>query len=250
MELPDYQGLVAISRRQSWDPDGIELREARQTWNQLPPGERARLASLLAAFLIGETAVARDIAPFADAATNPWVTACFEAQAIEEERHRRFFVRVHTEVLGDHPDGVLDRARSRVPVALLELLERRLATVTGELTTTPSKLLDAVALYHGIVEGVVFLAGQLELLERLDNNAGLNGLREGVGRVQRDERWHVALGAKLLADADTTIDATPQFAEGQQSLSAWGALVRPEFQAHSLAVLRRRLQFVGVMATT
>lgn len=250
VRLPGYEDLVAISRRQRWDPDAIELREDRPAWDQVAPGERAELAALLATFLIGESAVARDIAPFAGAATAPGMEACFEAQAIEEKRHERFFFRVHTEVLDEQPGAILVRARPRVPVALLELLEHQLGDVTGELISTPSKLPDAVALYHGMVEGVVFLAGQAELVARLGGYDGLSGLREGIERVQRDERWHIALGARLLADTTAMIDPSAQLSTGRHSLSAWGTLVRPEIQAHTLAVLERRLRAVGVLAAT
>ena len=53
-----------------------------------------------------------------------------------------------------------------------------------------------------ILEGVVFTAGQLALLDLLDDR--LPGLQRGTELVLRDERWHVGFGARCLADSTTT----------------------------------------------
>ena len=56
---------------------------------------------------------------------------------------------------------------------------------------------EAVGVYHMVLEGVVFTAGQLALLELVDDR--LPGLREGTELVLRDERWHVGFGDPLPA---------------------------------------------------
>ena len=48
-------------------------------------------------------------------------------------------------------------------------------------------LADGIGLYHMLLEGVVFEAGQHALLEDLEDDV-LPGVREGMGRVERDER--------------------------------------------------------------
>ena len=50
-----------------------------------------------------------------------------------------------------------------------------------------------------LLEGVVFDAGQQALLDDLADGA-LPGVREGVERVERDERWHVGFGLRCLVE--------------------------------------------------
>ena len=46
-----------------------------------------------------------------------------------------------------------------------------------------------------LLEGVVFDVGQYALLDDLADGA-LPGVREGIERVERDERWHVGFGLR------------------------------------------------------
>ena len=55
-------------------------------------------------------------------------------------------------------------------------------------------------LYHLLLEGVVFHVGQAAALDILDAAGTLPALREGIARVQADERWHVGLGVRCLQD--------------------------------------------------
>src|SRR3712207_9577230 len=61
-------------------------------------------------------------------------------------------------------------------------------------------LFRSVSLYHMLLEGVVFNAGTQALLEDLADGA-LPGVREGVKRVERDERWHVGFGLRCLLES-------------------------------------------------
>ena len=49
-----------------------------------------------------------------------------------------------------------------------------------------------------LLEGVVFTAGQRALLAALEDD-DLPGIREGVTRVDLDERWHIGLGLRHLS---------------------------------------------------
>ena len=244
--LPQYEELLSISGRQQWDPEDVDLRQDRESWRRLPVAEREPLAALLGAFLVGESAVAREIRVFAAAPADPAAVASFVAQQGEEERHQRFFVRVHEEVLAEAPDVSLARARGRAPPALVDLLEQRLPETTRGLVRSSGALPECAALYHGIVEGVVFLAGLAELRSRLDGRGALPGLREGVVRVHRDERWHVALGARVLADAGASLDPVSQLADGAAAAGAWGPLVSADVRDATVGGLRRRLRAAGV----
>ncbi len=61
------------------------------------------------------------------------------------------------------------------------------------------RLAAGVGLYHLVLEGIVFAAGQAALLERLERLGTLPALLDGATRVAADERWHVGLGVPLPA---------------------------------------------------
>lgn len=246
--LPHYADFPGIADRSRWDADEVDLVADAQSWRRLPAAEAKPIAGLLAGFLLGERAVAADIRPFHAQAPTDEVAACFALQSLDEDRHRRFFERVHTEVLGEAGDTALRRARQRVPEAFVALFEAELGDAAARLARDAGALVPAVALYHGLLEGVVFLAGQTELLWRLEGTGLLTGVAEGVRRVQRDERWHVAFGARLLADARAPFDAEAFAGEGRRALDAWGPLVRRQVGDATLAGLRRRLRASGLAA--
>ena len=76
----------------------------------------------------------------------------------------------------------------------VEIFERRLPEAAAQAGV------EAVGLYHMVLEGVVFTAGQYALLEILDKDA-LPGLYEGMELVLRDEKWHIGFGTRCLNDA-------------------------------------------------
>jgi ribonucleoside-diphosphate reductase beta chain len=91
-----------------------------------------------------------------------------------------------------------------------------------------------------VLEGVVFTAGQLALLETLDDR--LPGLRAGLELVLRDERWHVGFGTRCLLDAGLSADhAQAILDEGERAAAVWA----PEQAARVTATLRRRLAAIA-----
>ena len=79
---------------------------------------------------------------------------------------------------------------------------------------------EAVGVYHMVLEGVVFTAGQLALLELVDDR--LPGLRAGTELVLRDERWHVGFGTRCLLDAGLDADAEAAILEeGERAAAVW-----------------------------
>ena len=71
--------------------------------------------------------------------------------------------------------------------------------MAAELAAGRTGLREGVSLYHMLLEGVVFDAGQQALLDDLADGA-LPGVREGIERVERDERWHVGFGLRCLIE--------------------------------------------------
>ena len=87
-----------------------------------------------------------------------------------------------------------------------------------------------------VLEGVVFTAGQLALLDLLDDR--LPGLQQGTELVLRDERWHVGFGARCLADLD--YDEAAILDEGERAAALWA----PEYAGRVMDGLRSRLRAV------
>jgi ribonucleoside-diphosphate reductase beta chain len=211
-----YEHFLDIAASVQWDERAISLRADARAW---PHVAGTRLTELVAGFCVGEAGVAEHLAPFAEGPA----AACFAAQARDEQRHARFFARYAAAIGMDDP-------REHVSREYLELFEVRLpAAVSG----APG---EAVGLYHMILEGVVFTAGQLALLDLLDDR--LPGLEQGTELVLRDERWHVGFGARCLADLD--YDEAAILEEGERAAALWA----PEYAGRVMAGLRSRLRAV------
>ena len=240
-----------IVARLQWNPMAIDLAPDARAWPELEGERRERLITLLAGFRVAEDAVAEEIAPYADAARKAelnsheslmaWV---FYLQRRDEQRHAQFFDRVAGEVLalaGDTPAERREAAREHAPAPLLELFEERLPEMAGELSAGRAGLADGVGLYHMLLEGVVFEAGQHALLDDLAEN-DLPGLLEGVERVARDERWHIGFGLRCLIEAKPTQDLLDDLlARAQDAAEAWGDAVTPETRERAVRMCARRL---------
>jgi ribonucleoside-diphosphate reductase beta chain len=248
--LATYSQIVA---KLQWDPEAIDLAADARAWPELPAERRGRLTTLLAGFRVVEDAVAEQLTPFADAAEHVdtmmmWI---FFLQRRDEDRHARFFDRVAAEVLrlpGDTPAQRRAAARALVPEPLLELFEVTLPRMTTELAAGRADVLDGVRLYHMVLEGAVFSAGQRALLEDLDDGA-LPGTRDGVARVELDERWHVGFGVRCLTErqeeGELLLDGL--LARATEAASRWGDAVPAATREYAVALCRRRLAVAGLV---
>jgi ribonucleoside-diphosphate reductase beta chain len=245
-----------IVARLQWNPMAIDLAPDARAWPQLPAERRARLTALLAGFCVAEDAVAETLAPFADAARQAdlasqeslmaWV---FFLQRRDEQRHARLFDRIGAEVLGLPGETAADRraaARDDVPAAFLDLFERRLPTVAAELADGRTGLDRGVSLYHMLLEGVVFDAGQEALLDDLADGA-LPGVREGVERVARDERWHVGFGLRCLIETRPSTGVIDDLlGHAEEAAAAWGDAVPAATRERSARKVAHRLHVAGL----
>lgn len=250
MFLSGYSHYVRTAASLQWDEAAVDLTADAAAWRSLPARERDVLLILLAGFSVGERAVARDLEPFGHASPTPDVGLCFAAQARDEERHARFFDRVAAEVArvpGDDAEARGAALAQRAPFGLVDLFERRLPAAARRLATVPGDLPAAVALYHVIIEGVVFTAGQLALRD-LTRAHGLAGIGSGVERVLLDERWHVGFGASLLAHEDAGAgDVRGALDEAGPALAAWGDAVPASTGARVMQMHRRRIAAAGLL---
>ena len=233
-----------VVARLQWNANAIDLAPDAAAWPGLSDERRARLTTLLAGFRVAEDAVAEHIAPFGEAANNSLVAWVLYLQRRDEQRHAVMFDRIAAEVLklpGDTPEERLAAAREHTPAGVLELFEERLPAMAGELAAGRAGVDAGIGLYHMILEGVVLLIGERALLADLVAG-GLPGVREGVERVERDERWHIGFGLRLLIDAKPAPEIVDEvLASAEDAAGAWGDVVPKEIRDAVAPMCRRRL---------
>jgi ribonucleoside-diphosphate reductase beta chain len=240
-----------IVARLQWNPDAIDLAPDARAWPELPHQRRECLNTVLASFCVAEQAVADQLTPYgqvakatAMASEESLIAWVFFLQRRDEARHARLFDRIAKEVLqlpGDTADERRGAAREHAPAAILELFEDRLPKMAGELAAGRAGLAEGVGLYHMLLEGVVFDAGQHALLDDLEDGI-LPGIREGVRRVERDERWHVGFGLRCLIEAQPTHEFLDDLlARAEEAAAAWGDAVPVAARDRAVSMCRRRL---------
>jgi ribonucleoside-diphosphate reductase beta chain len=252
---PDFfSKLVA---RLQWDPEAIDLTPDTRAWAELPAERRRRLMTLLAGFRVGEDAVSEHIEPFADAAREATLASkeslmawVFFLQRRDEDRHARLFDRIAAEVLGlpgDTPAERREAAKVHAPAGVVELFEERLPETATELAAGRTGLAEGVSLYHMLLEGVVFLSGQHALLEDLAD-AALPGVREGLERVQADERWHVGFGLRCLIECQPSQELLDELlARSEDATGAWGDVLHASTREFIADLSHHRLAAVGLI---
>jgi ribonucleoside-diphosphate reductase beta chain len=250
-----FSRLVA---RLQWDPAAIDLTVDARAWPELPDERRRRLTTLLAGFCVAEDAVAEHLEPFAGVARGATMASqeslmawVFFLQRRDEQRHARLFDRIGEEVLGLAGATPAERraaARADVPPAMLELFEERLPAMAAELGAGRAGLGEGVGLYHMLLEGVVFDAGQHALLDDLADGA-LPGVREGVERVELDERWHVGFGLRCLIESRPSTELLDELLERpDEAAEAWGDAVPRATREQSAHRVAHRLHVAKLSA--
>jgi ribonucleoside-diphosphate reductase beta chain len=252
---PDFFSQVVA--RSQWNPAAIDLTPDARAWPELPEERRHRLMTILAGFRVGEDAVSEHIRPFADAAREATLASqeslmawVFFLQRRDEDRHARFFDRVAAEVLGlpgDTPAERREAAKAHAPAGVIELFQARLPETAAELAAGRAGLAEGVSLYHLLLEGVVFFAGQHALLEDLADGA-LPGVRYGLERVQLDERWHVGFGLRCLIECQPSRELLDELlARGEDATEAWGDVLPASTREHIADICHHRLAAVGLV---
>lgn len=245
--LSTYSQIVA---RLSWDAAAIDLEPDARAWPTLPEARRRRLTTLLAGFCVAEDAVAEHLTPFADIAehTDSMLMWVFFLQRRDEDRHAQLFDRIAAEVLrlpGDTPAQRRAAAREHVPAAVLELFAVTLPKLTAELASGQTEIEQGIGLYHMLLEGVVFAAGQRALLDDLADGL-LPGVREGVEHVELDERWHVGFGVRCLTKSRPEGLVDDLLVRAGRAAEAWGDAVPVETRRYAAELARRRLSLIGL----
>jgi ribonucleoside-diphosphate reductase beta chain len=246
-----------VVARLQWDARAIDLAADARAWRGLPAERRHRLTTLLAGFRVAEDAVEEHLEPFATVARSSSLASAetlmawvFYLQRRDEQRHTVLFDRIAAEVLGlpgAGPDERRAAARAHVPAPLLELFEARLPALAAELAAGRAGLGEGVSLYHMVLEGIVFDAGQHALLDDLADGA-LPGVREGVRRVELDERWHIGFGLRCLIEAQPSPDLLDDLlARAEEAATAWGDAVPATTRERVADMCHHRLAAVGLI---
>jgi ribonucleoside-diphosphate reductase beta chain len=246
-----------VVARLQWNPAAIDLTQDALAWPELPDERRHRLMTLFAGFCVAENAVSEHITPFADAARGATLASqeslmawVFFLQRRDEDRHALWFDRIAAEVLGlpgATPAERREAARPHVPPALLELFEVRLPAMSAELAAGRTGLAEGVSLYHMVLEGIIFDAAHHALREDLADGA-LPGVREGVERVELDERWHIGFGLRCLIEARPSRELLDDLlARANDATEAWGDAITPATREHIADLCHHRLAAVGLI---
>lgn len=203
-QVLDPRRLYLLWESRHWAASGLDFEQDRDDWARLPEDRRALLVHSVAPFFVGEERVAAAFAPILLAADDEQEAAFLSTQQVDEARHMQFFDRFWREVFfpdGDFGRTAVDDARRRCNEAFTELIDRRLMEAVDRLRLNPSDVdakVEAVAIYHLLVEGTLALTGMHFILDYLERHSILPGITTGFRNVTRDEHRHVAWGTWFL----------------------------------------------------
>src|SRR3954471_18765131 len=217
MKLLDYRELYLLWERQQWATQDIDFTQDRIDWHErIPEEERFQRMYGLSSFFIGEQRVAAELGPMMRAVPDEDMRLFLCTQIADEARHVAFFDRFYSEVGVLEADNLQERLAEtsehlnpEFEQLFDDLLKRRvdrLAAVPDDLEA----LVEAVTIYHMVIEGMLALTGQHFIIDYNEQVGTLPGFVEGFTLVARDEHRHVAFGARFLRDM---VVREPRFAE-------------------------------------
>jgi ribonucleoside-diphosphate reductase beta chain len=271
VNLLSYEQLYLLWERQQWATQDIDFTQDRIDWHErIPEEERFQRMYGLSSFFIGEQKVAEELGPMMRAAPTEEMRIFLCTQIADEARHVRFFNRFYDEVGVLEADTLQDRlveTSAHVNPEFDQLFDEMLKSRVDHLARKPEDLValvEAVTLYHMVIEGMLALTGQHFILQYNEEVGTLPGFVEGFNKIARDEHRHVAFGARFLremAAEDTSYgdaitrtmtevapiaDAVLQpkwYVEGETEI--FGASM-DETRAFAMKALERRLKVIGL----
>lgn len=271
MKLLSYRELYELWERQQWRTQDIEFSQDRADWDSFPEEERFRRMYGLSSFFIGEQKVTDELGPMIRAAPTEDMKIFLSTQIADEARHVRFFDRFYGEV-GVLESGSLSERLAETSAhlnpAFHTLFDEMLRSRTSHLGEDPSDqetLVEAVTLYHMVIEGTLALTGQHFIIDYNEREGTLPGFVEGFSFVARDEHRHVAFGARFLRDKaledpaygraiQRTLQETlpiadsvlaPPWAADVDTFELFGVTL-DDTRAFALQALTRRLKVIGL----
>jgi ribonucleoside-diphosphate reductase beta chain len=267
--LLSYRQLYELWERQQWRTQDLDFTEDRADWEGFPDDEKFQRMYGLSSFFIGEQKVAEELGPMMRAAPTEEMRIFLCTQIADEARHVAFFNRFYEEVGVLQSTTLQDRlveTSEHLNPKFHELFDDMLSTRVDKLARQPEDLetlVEAVTLYHMVIEGMLALTGQHFIISYNEENGTLPGFVEGFNNVARDEHRHVAFGARFLremAQADTKYAEAIQRTLVECGPAADGVLAPPwyeegmdlfgvsleETREFAMKALERRLKVIGL----
>lgn len=210
-ELTGPVDLYQRWERQNWSATEIDFKVDRRQWDAMPPNAREQFEGAFVGFFYGEQAVTDTLSPLVHAAPDEESRLFLSTQLVDEARHSYFFARFFNEVLD--VTGTLNETLAKVSERrfqgggygrIFDPEDGELVTLTEAVRTRPDDYglwVQAVTLYHLMIEAVLALPGQRRLLRICRANDLLPGFRAGFTAVTRDESRHVSYGIWALREA-------------------------------------------------
>ena len=207
IKLLDYGELYDLWERQQWQTQELDFSQDRVDWHErIPAEERFQRMYGLSSFFIGEQKVAEELGPIMRAAPTEEQKIFLCTQIADEARHVRFFERFYREVGVLEAEGLgemLEETSAHLNDSFGRLFDEMLAKRTQRLSAEPEDteaLVEAVTLYHMVIEGMLALTGQHFIMDYNEKEGTLPAFVEGFQNVARDEHRHVAFGAVFLRE--------------------------------------------------
>jgi len=267
--LLSYQKLYELWERQQWRTQDIDFSQDREDWENFPDDEKFQRMYGLSSFFIGEQKVAEELGPMMRAAPTEEMRIFLCTQIADEARHVAFFNRFYEEVGVLESTTLQDRLEetsAHLNPKFHDLFDDMLHSRVDKLACDPSDLetlVEAITLYHMVIEGMLALTGQHFIITYNEENGTLPGFVEGFNNVARDEHRHVAFGARFLREM---AQADPKYLEAiQRTLvecgpAADGVLTPPwyeegmelfgvsleETREFAMKALGRRMKVIGL----
>src|SRR5919197_1437560 len=211
VKLLTYTELYQLWERQQWRTQDLDFTQDRLDWEGFPDEEKFQRMYGLSSFFVGEQKVAEELGPMMRAVPTEEMRIFLCTQIADEARHVAFFNRFYEEVgvldAGDLP-GRLEETSAHLNPNFHVLFDEMLKSKVDRLAREPENLellVEAVTLYHMVIEGMLALSDQQFIIQYNEDNGTLPGFVEGFNNVARDEHRHVAFGARFLremAEAD------------------------------------------------
>lgn len=196
--------LFHKGRSLAWDPFDFDFTQDRADWLTLAPAEQDVILRTVIGFLVGERAVAHDLAPLQQALRRERGRMEEEMfltqQQYEEANHVEFFQNWMNQVLPAVPGRDMPFPPPTPQAAKAQLISQELPQAMQALRedTSPETQMRAAVTYHMIVEGVLAEFGYQFFYRSLKKRGVLPGLVEGIHQIQRDEVRHIAFGNFLI----------------------------------------------------
>ena len=268
--LLSYGELYELWERQQWRVQDIDFAQDRVDWHEnIPPDERFARMYGLSSFFIGEQRVAAELGPMMRAVPDEQMRMFLCTQIADEARHVAFFDRFYGEVGVLESDNLGDRlaeTSAHLNRDFHELFDEMLRARVDRLAAEPDDLetlVEAVTLYHMVIEGALALTGQHFIISYNEDQGTLPGFVEGFNNVARDEHRHVAFGARFLREM---VERDERYREAvgrtlSESAPAVDGVLKPpwyeegtdlfgvsieEVRAFAMKALERRLKVIGL----